>query len=40
MAPFGLFIFEPAHFIMERRMLMGIKERAERAYLEQNLIAT
>ncbi|HTQ78535.1 MAG TPA: hypothetical protein VMM92_00950 [Thermoanaerobaculia bacterium] len=24
-------IFEPAHFIMERRMLYGIKERAERA---------
>jgi len=24
-------VFEPAHFIMERRMLLGIKERAERA---------
>jgi hypothetical protein len=22
-------IFEPAHFIMERKMLLGIKERAE-----------
>lgn len=30
LAPFGLFVFEPAHFIMERRMLLGIKERAER----------
>ncbi|WP_242929308.1 hypothetical protein [Pontibacter vulgaris] len=25
-------IFEPIHFIMERRMLLGIKERAEREY--------
>jgi hypothetical protein len=24
-------LFEPAHFVMERRMLLGIKERAERA---------
>ena len=24
-------VFEPAHFIMERRMLKGIKERAESA---------
>lgn len=24
-------VFEPAHFIMERRMLLGIKERAERS---------
>ena len=31
LAPFGLLVFEPAHFIMERRMLLGIKERAERA---------
>jgi hypothetical protein len=31
MAPFGLLVFEPAHFIMQRRMLLGIKERAERA---------
>jgi len=30
LAPFGLLVFEPAHFIMERRMLLGIKERAER----------
>lgn len=25
-------VFEPAHFIMERKMLLGIKERAEREY--------
>jgi uncharacterized protein YndB with AHSA1/START domain len=30
LAPFGLLVFEPAHFIMERGMLLGIKERAER----------
>lgn len=30
MAPLGLLIFEPAHFIMQRRMLIGIKDRAER----------
>jgi hypothetical protein len=30
LAPFGLLVFEPAHFIMERRMLRGIKARAER----------
>ena len=30
LAPFGLLVVEPAHFIMERRMLLGIKERAER----------
>jgi hypothetical protein len=27
----GRYLFwEPAHFVMERRMLLGIKERAER----------
>lgn len=39
-APFGLLIFEPAHLIMERRMLLGIKERAERAYMEKTLLAS
>jgi hypothetical protein len=29
LAPFGLLVFEPAHFIMERRMLLGLKERVE-----------
>jgi hypothetical protein len=29
-APLLLLTFEPAHFIMERAMLRGIKERAER----------
>lgn len=27
--PFNIFVFEPAHFIMERAMLKGIKARAE-----------
>ena len=31
LAPLGLMVLEPAHFIMQRRMLLGIKERAERA---------
>lgn len=30
LAPFNAFVFEPAHFIMERGMLRGIRERAER----------
>jgi hypothetical protein len=29
-APVLFLVFEPAHFIMERAMLLGIKERAER----------
>ena len=29
LAPISLMLFEPAHFIMERGMLLGIKERAE-----------
>ena len=29
LAPFGLLLFEPAHFIMERGMMLGIKRRAE-----------
>jgi hypothetical protein len=28
-APIGLLVFEPAHFIMERGMMLGIKRRAE-----------
>ena len=28
---FDFLIFDPAHFMMERKMLLGIKERAERA---------
>jgi hypothetical protein len=31
LAPVGLLVFEPAHFIMQRRMLLGIKERVEGA---------
>ena len=30
LAPLGLLFFEPAHFIMQRAMLRGIKRRAER----------
>ena len=29
-APIDVFVFEPAHFIMERAMLRGIRDRAER----------
>ncbi len=29
LSPISVFVFEPAHFIMQRRMLIGIKERAE-----------
>jgi hypothetical protein len=29
MSWFGLVTFEPVHFLMERRMLLGVKERAE-----------
>jgi hypothetical protein len=28
-APLGLFVFEPAHFIMQRGMLQGVRDRAE-----------
>jgi hypothetical protein len=31
LAPIGLLVFEPAHFIMQRGMLLGIKKRAEHA---------
>jgi hypothetical protein len=34
-APLDVFVFVPAHFIMQRKMLLGIKERAERAAREQ-----
>jgi hypothetical protein len=29
LAPINVFLFEPAHFIMERGMLRGIRARAE-----------
>ena len=29
LAPINVFVFEPAHFIMERAMLRGIRARAE-----------
>ena len=31
-APIDVFVFEPAHFIMERAMLRGIRDRAERSW--------
>lgn len=34
-APIGFYLFEPAHFIMERGMLLGIKTRAERPAAER-----
>lgn len=30
LSPFSVFVFEPAHFIMQRGMLRGIRDRAER----------
>jgi hypothetical protein len=30
LAPVNVFFFEPMHFVMERAMLRGIRERAER----------
>ena len=35
-APFRLLVYEPAHLIMERGMLLGIKRRAERSLLESD----
>jgi hypothetical protein len=32
LAPLGLFLFEPAHFVMQRRMLVGIRARTEAAH--------
>ncbi len=32
LTPLSLLLFEPAHFIMERGMLLGIKRNAEQAY--------
>ena len=32
-SPISLLVFEPAHFIMQRAMLLGIKERAEQSYV-------
>jgi hypothetical protein len=31
LSPFNVFVFEPAHFIMQRGMLRGIRDRAEAA---------
>jgi len=27
---FGRLVFDPVHFIMERKMMLGIKQRAEK----------
>lgn len=39
-APFTLLVFEPAHLIMERAMLLGIKQRAEASRLEQSFLVS
>ena len=39
-SPFRLLVYEPAHFIMERAMLIGIKERAEASQLESSFVAS
>jgi hypothetical protein len=39
LAPLGMLLFEPAHFVMERRMLVGIKERAEREWNRQRTMS-
>jgi hypothetical protein len=38
MTPIGLLVFEPAHFIMERGMLLGIKSRAEKSMQGRRLV--
>jgi len=39
-APFRLLVYEPAHLIMERGMLIGIKQRAESSQLESTFLAS
>lgn len=39
LTPAALLVFEPAHFIMERGMLLGIKQRAESAWLPRIQVA-
>jgi hypothetical protein len=39
-APFRLLVYEPAHLIMERGMLLGIKQRAESSRLESTFLAS
>jgi hypothetical protein len=36
LAPAVYLMLEPAHFVMERKMLLGIKQRAERASHDRN----
>jgi hypothetical protein len=38
-SPFRLLVYEPAHLIMERGMLLGIKRRAESSQLESTFVA-
>jgi hypothetical protein len=39
LAPIDVYVFEPAHFIMERRMLRGIRHRVERgAALAESMV--
>lgn len=39
-APFRLLVYEPAHFVMERGMLLGIKQRTEGSRLESTFLAS
>ncbi len=39
-APFRVLVYEPAHLIMERGMLVGIKQRAESSQLESTFLAS
>lgn len=39
-SPFRLLVFEPAHLVMERGMLIGIKQRVEQSKLEGTLLAS
>jgi hypothetical protein len=34
-SPVELFVFEPVHFVMQRKMMLGIKQRAEQSAREQ-----
>ena len=37
LGPLNVFVFEPAHFIMQRGMLRGVRDRAERLWASQAL---
>ena len=39
-SPVELFVFEPAHFIMQRKMMLGIRARAEQLARQQRSVLT